>query len=318
MKTILATGLLGFIGSNFIRQVVDQYPEYRWIGVDNASFDWSLKNQFEHPNYKFYLADIADEHIMDRVFSIEKPDIILNLAAESFVCSSIENANPFIRSNVMGTQTLINASVKYGIERFVQISTDEIYGTLLSKQDLPWTENFPPKPRNPYSASKLAAENILYAANQTHKLSFNITRCCNVFGPRQPHNRNLIPKTIWNTMHDVPVPIYGDGSHMREYLYVADKISALMTILEHGKINETYNIGSDVEFSNVEIVNKVAKILGKEPNINFTTNRKSHDQRYFLNCNKLKSLGWKPTLTFDQGLEKTIDWFHENRNNLNA
>src|ERR1700722_6362665 len=182
MKTILITGTLGFIGSNFIRKIIDEYPEYRWIGVDKAQYDLCLKNQFEHPNYKLYLADISNEHIIDRVFGIEKPDIVLNFAAMSFVCSSIENANPFIKSNVMGIQTLINASVKYGIERFVQISTDEIYGTLLSKKDISWTENSPPKPRNPYSASKFAAENILYAANQTHKLPFNITRCCNVFG----------------------------------------------------------------------------------------------------------------------------------------
>lgn len=312
--SIIITGTLGFIGSNFIQKVVEQYPEYRWIGIDKAVYDYCLHNTFEHPNYKFYLADIANEHIIDRIFKIEKPHIVINMAAESFVCSSIENPNPFIYSNVSGTQTLINASVKYGIERFIRIGTDEIYGSHLSKNDVAWTEISVPKPRNPYSASKLAAESILYAANQTHKLAFNITRCCNVFGPKQPYNRNLIPKTIVNTIHGVPVPIYGDGSHIREYLFVDDKVDAIMTVLKKGTPNEIYNIGSGNEFSNLEIVDKVANALDKRSNIEFCADRKGHDFRYSVDCSKIKALGWKPKLNFDNGLSKCIHWYMKNTN----
>ncbi len=313
MKKILITGSLGFIGSNFIRQVIDQYPEYQWVGIDKAIYDYCLLNTFEHPNYKFYLADIANEHIIDRIFSIEKPNIIINFAAESFVCSSIENANPFIYSNIMGTQTLINASVKYEVEKFFQISTDEVYGSHTSKNDPPWTELSLTRPRNPYSSSKMGAENILYAANQTHGLQFNITRCCNVYGPRQPTNRNLIPKAIKQTINNQMMPIYGDGSHMREYIYVDDKINAIMTILHKGKINQIYNIGSDIEFSNTEIVSLIAEKLNKEPKINYTTNRKAHDFRYFLNCDKLKELGWKTENNFDINIQKTIQWYEKNK-----
>lgn len=313
-KTILTTGTLGFIGSNFIRTVIDQHPDYKWVGVDKAVYDYCLFNNFEHPNYKFYLADIANEHIMHRIFEIEKPSVVINIAAESFVCSSIENPNPFIYSNIMGTQTLINASLKYGIDKFLQFSTDEIYGSHTSKDDVPWTELECPKPRNPYSSSKLGAENILYAAHQTHKLPFNITRCCNVFGPRQPSNRNLIPKIIRTTLNNQPMPIYGDGSHIREYLFVEDKISAIMTILEHGKDNEIYNIGSENEFSNVEMVNLISELMNKKPNINYTINRKGHDWRYAINCDKLKSLGWLPQYNFNEAIKKTIAWYKENEN----
>jgi dTDP-glucose 4,6-dehydratase len=306
---VILTGTLGFIGANFIRYVVEQYPEYRWIGIDKAVYDYCLLNQFGHPNFKFYLADITNEHIIDRIFSIEKPNFVINMAAESFVCSSIENANPFIYSNVMGTQTLINASVKYNVEKFLQVSTDECYGTHISKNDIPWIETDIPKPRNPYSASKLAAENILYAANQTHKLIFNISRCCNVMGPRQPYTRNLIPKVIFNTLNNLPIPIYGDGSHMREYIYVEDKITAIMIILKLGKPNEVYNIGSGNEYSNIEIVNKISNMLDKKPIIDFTTDRKSHDYRYSVNFNKLLKLGWEPNYTFEEGLQKTIEFY---------
>lgn len=313
-KTILITGTLGFIGSNFIRYVTKHHPEYRWVGVDKAVYDYCLSNTFNHPDYKFYLADIANEHIVDRIFKIEKPSIVINMAAESFVCSSIENPNPFIYSNVMGTQTLINASVKYGIDRFIQISTDEVYGSHESKRDISWTELSAVKPKNPYSASKFAAESILFAANQTHKLNFNITRCCNVFGPRQPSDRNLVPKSIKTTITNMPMPIYGDGSHIREYLFVEDKITAIMAVLKNGVVNETYNIGSGIEFSNIEMVNKIASMIeNKIPNINFTTDRKGHDFRYSVNCDKIKFLGWLPRHSFEQGMSKCIDWYIENK-----
>lgn len=309
---ILITGTLGFIGSNFIRKVVNEYPEFTWIGVDKAVYDYCLQNQFNHSNYKFYLADIANEHFMDRVFQIEKPNIVINMAAESFVCSSIENPNPFIYSNVMGTQTLINMSIKYGIEKFLQISTDEVYGSHSSKEDASWTENSLSKPRNPYAASKFASENILFAASQTHKLIFNITRCCNVFGPRQPTNRNLVPKTIHKGLINEKMPIYGDGSHIREYIYVEDKINAIMKVLKFGESNQIYNIGSGNEFSNLQIVKKISNMLDKKIDIDFTTDRKGHDFRYSVDCSKINKLGWEPQFTFEDGLKKCVQWYVDN------
>ncbi len=310
---ILVTGTLGFIGSNFIRSVTKTYPQYSWIGVDSAVYDYCLFNMFEYPNYKFYLADIANEHIIDRIFRIERPDLVINFASESFVCSSIEKPNPFIYSNVLGAQTLINSAVKYEVKRFLQISTDEVFGSHNSISDLSWTEESPPSPNNPYSASKLSAENMLIAAHKTHKLNYNITRCCNVYGPRQPSNRNLIPKIIRNTLNNIPMPIYGNGTHMREYLHVEDKIAALITVLEKGNLNQIYNIGSGIEVSNTDMVNKIAKLLNKEPNINYTTDRKSHDWRYSINCNKLKTLGWAPK-SFEEGIKNTIEWYKTNKN----
>lgn len=311
-KKVLVTGVLGFIGSNFIKELVKN-PNYTLVGADNALYDYCLANTFKQDNYTFYLADIANEHIIDRIFKLEKPDIVFNLAAQSFVCNSIENPNPFIYSNVMGTQTLINASVKYNVSKFIQVSTDEVLGSHKTRHDIPWTEESPPKPRNPYSASKLAAESILYAANQTHKLPFNITRCCNVFGPRQPTDRNLIPKAIKNALKEIPMPIYGDGSHIREYIHVEDKISALLTVLEQGQDNEIYNIGSDNELTNTEVVKSIAKFFGKDPKIDYTTDRKGHDFRYSLNSSKLRKLGWKPKHTFDSGLKSTINWYLNNK-----
>jgi dTDP-glucose 4,6-dehydratase len=313
MKKILVTGTLGFIGANFVRYVNSHYDNYSLIGLDKAVYDYCLLNTCSNSNYKFYLADIANEHIIDRVFAIEKPDFVINFAAESFVCSSIENPNPFIYSNVMGTQTLINASVKWGIEKFVQINTDEVYGHHTSKEGIPWTELTPPSPRNPYAASKFAAESILHAAYQTHKLNYNISRCCNVFGPRQPTNRNLIPKSIKNIFNHESMPIYGDGSNLREYIYVDDKIKAIMTILEKGQNNEIYNIGTGEEFSNKEIVYKIGEILNIAPKIDFVDKRKGDDWRYAVDCSKLMKLGWKPQYNFNNKLEETIKWYIDNK-----
>lgn len=310
--TILITGTLGFIGSNFIQQVLQQYPEYRWVGIDKAVYDYCLYNTYNHSNYTFYLADITDKHIIDCIFHIEKPSIVINMCAESFVCSSIESVQPFLTSNVIGTQTIIDASVKYNIDRFIQISTDEVYGTHTSINDMPWTENSPIQPRNPYSASKAAAETMLHAAHLTHKLPFNITRCCNVYGSKQPYTRNLLPKVIYNILTNQPIPIYGNGSNLREYLYVSDKVGAIMTILKSGKLNEIYNIGSGVECSNLEIVERVASVLDKTPKIEFGEDRKSHDWRYALDFSKIMKLGWKPQTHFEDGLLKTINWYKNN------
>lgn len=311
-QTILLTGVCGFIGSNFIRQVVAKYPEYRWIGIDNMSFDYCLYNQFNYSNYKFYLADFTNEHIIDRIFKIEKPNIIIHLGAMSFVNHSFEDPSLFIKSNVLGTQVLLNACIKYGIDRFVYCNTDEVFGSHSSINDSPWKEDAPKQPKNPYSASKAAGEHIVMGAYETHKIPYNITYCSNVFGMRQPYNRNLVPKIIYSNLNNQPMPIYGNGSHRREYIFVDDKINAIMTIIRKGKINEAYCIGSGDEFSNIEMINKIDNMLGKKTEINFTTDRKSHDFRYAIDCSKLQKLGWQKTKSFDERLIEYIEWFKKN------
>lgn len=310
---LLITGTAGFIFSNFIRKVlIEEYSDsYTFVGIDKLVNSFSYHNSIIATNYKFYLGDIADEHFIDSLFKIEKPDIVINGCAESFVDASIIDAKPFIKSNVYGTQVLVDASVKYGVKRFIQISTDEVYGHLNLK-DKSWTENSVPKPRNPYSVSKYASELCVYAANQTHGLEYNITRCSNVFGPRQP-NRNLVPKTIDCINKNQPIPIHGDGRNIREWLYVENKCDAIMHILKHAPKNEIYNIGSGYELTNKEMVNKICDFFGKGHNlISFVTDRKGHDFRYSTNCEKLKSIGWKPKFSFDSGFEKTLKWYKSN------
>lgn len=311
-KKILITGVCGFIFSNFIKKVLEEESDnYSFVGIDKLADSFSFHNLTEHSNYKFYLGDISDEHFIDSVFKIERPDIIINGAASSFVDASIINAKPFIQSNVYGTQVLTDASVKYGVEKFFQISTDEVYGHLQIGEPS-WTEKSIQFPRNPYSVSKYSSELVVYAANQTHGLQYQITRCCNVFGGRQP-NRNLIPKTIACIDKNLPIPIHGTGKNIREWLYVDNKIDAIMFILKNAPTNQIYNIGSGHELTNIEIVNKICDHLGKGHEfISFVPDRKGHDFRYSIDCDKLKSLGWKPNYTFEQGFEKTMEWYRDN------
>lgn len=234
-------------------------------------------------------------------------------AAESFVDDSIKSAKPFIHSNVVGTQVMVDLALKFNVERFIYISTDEVYGQLLSNEE-PWTESSIVKPRNPYSASKAAGELIVRSASETHGLKYNITRCSNNYGSRQPP-RNLIPKVVTCLLSDTAIPIHGNGQQHREWLYVLDHCSAVMKILENGKVNETYNIGSGFDLSNLEVVESIAKIMNKTPKINFITDRKGHDQKYGVNCNKIKEIGWKPRyINFAEIMESTIKWYSDNLN----
>jgi dTDP-glucose 4,6-dehydratase len=310
MKTILVTGVLGFIFSNFIKFAINKYPQYRFVGIDKAVKSYNLNSRFDHKNYKFYLGDIADQHLMDNIFRIEKPDIIINGAAESFVDDSIKDITPFLHSNILGTQCLINSSLQFGVEKFIQISTDEVYGQL-QLTDNTWTETFSPRPRNPYSASKYSAEIIVHAASETHGLKYNITRSSNNYGAMQPP-RNLIPKIITLLLHDEEIPIHGNGKQIREWLYVKDNCSAIMKILEKGADNEIYNIGSNIEIKNIDVVYKIGNIMNIEPKIKFITDRKGHDQRYGINCSKIKELGWFPQYNFDQGIKESIEWYQDN------
>ena len=311
MKTVLITGVCGFIGSNMIRHVVDKYPQYRFVGLDKLDEIINVKNIFTNKNYNFYSGDICDKTFMETVFKYEKPDYVIHMAAKSFVDSSIEDASCFIQSNVLGTQTIIDLCVKYKIEKLLYTSTDEVYGSL-SQKDSSWTELSVPKPRNPYSASKYCGENLIYAANQTHKLNYLITRSCNNYGELQA-SRNLIPKLILNTINDKITPLHDHGKPFREWIYVLDKVKAIMTILSKSKMNEIYNIGSDVEIQNIQMSSKIGKILGKEPHIAFTIDRPGQDMRYSVDCSKLKKLGWNTSYKFDDAIKSTVEWYSKNQ-----
>ena len=307
MKKILVTGTCGFIFSNFIRRMTYKYPQYNFIGVDKIVEECNSKNIDN--KYKLYIGDIADGHFMDKVFDIEKPDIVVNGAAESFVDNSIRKALPFMHSNILGTQIVIDMCLKYNVEKLIQISTDEILGQLVLPTDLPWTENSTINPRNPYSASKASAELLVKAANQTHGLNYIITRCCNNFGPRQ-HHRNLIPKIITSIINNEQIPIHGNGIQRREWLYVNDHCDAIMLLLEKGNLNEIYNIGSSFECSNLEMVYTICDMMkkGKEL-ISFVKDRPGHDFRYSLDFYKIKQLGWEPKVPFMEGLDICINWY---------
>jgi dTDP-glucose 4,6-dehydratase len=308
MKKVLVTGSLGFIFSNFIRRVLDEYPEYKFVGLDKAVHEYNLDNQFSHSNYNFYYADIGDIHLLDRIFKIEKPNIVIGSAAESHVDTSLINIFPFLTSNIIGTQNVINMCLKYNIEKYIHISTDECYGQQLNKDAVPWTEDKLLNPRNPYSASKACAEHIVMAAHNAHNLQFQITRACNVFGPRQK-KENLVPHIIHSLINNQPIHIHGDGQNFRQYIYVEDKTFAIMKILQNGKINEVYNIGDDNYFTNLEMVYCLAKLLNKEPKINFIADRKAHDFGYSVSTEKLKAIGWTPKYKFDYAMKKTADWY---------
>lgn len=311
MKKILVTGSCGFIFSNFIQKVLKEEPDYTFVGIDKLVNPYNFHNLVSHPNYRFYPGDIADDHFIDCIFRLEKPDIVINGAAESFVCASIVNAKPFIDTNVYGTQVLTEAAIKYGVDRFVQISTDEVYGHL-RMNDAAWTEETSPLPRNPYSVSKYASELVVYAANQAHGLQYNITRSCNVFGPRQPF-RNLVPVVIGSIFDKMPVPIHGTGLNRREWLYVENKCDAIMHVVKHAPANETYNIGPGLELSNLEMVEAIGKRMKRLYHVQHVEDRKGHDFRYSIDCTKIKDLGWTPKFDFETGLEKTLAWYENNQ-----
>lgn len=304
MKTILVTGVCGFIFSNFIRQVTKQYPNINWIGVDKLVKDENINHMFSADNYTFHLADIADKHTMNRIFQLHKPDAVINGAAESFVDSSITDIFPFLQTNIIGTQVIINCCLEYN-STLLHISTDEVYGQKLSQDEPGWIETDPLLARNPYATSKASAELIVRAAHETHGLQFKMTRSCNVYGPRQKA-ANLIPHIIHSINENNQINIHGNGMNFRQYIHVNDKISAIMTILEHGQMNQVYNIGDNNYFRNIEIVNYIGNMLNIKPNVKYITDRKAHDFGYSVNCSKLRYLGWQPKVKINVGLWDTI------------
>jgi dTDP-glucose 4,6-dehydratase len=303
---VLVTGTLGFIFSNFIRRVVE-LPGYRWVGVDKAVRPHALLNTFEHPDYKFYLADIADAHAMASIFQIEKPDVVIGGAAESFVDDSITDVMPFLHSNVVGTQTLVNACLRHGA-RYLHISTDEVYGQQLTKDAIGWVENVPMAPRNPYAASKACAELVVLAAHETHGLQYQITRSCNVFGPRQK-KENLVPHIITSLRAGHPVHVHGTGLNFRQYVYVDDAVDAIMCVLERGESGRVYNVGDDHLLTNLQMVSRVAEMLGVSASIEYIADRKGHDFGYKVSSNRLRELGWEPRASFNDGMARTLEFY---------
>lgn len=312
MKKVLITGTCGFIFSNFIRRAIYEKQPYTFVSVDRVS--GNANALYFHKNHTFHLADLRDQHIIDKIFQFERPDIVIHGAAESFVDYSLSDPNSFVTSNVLGTQVVINACIKHGVERMIYISTDEVYGQLTSETDKAWTEESPLDPRNPYSASKAAGELMVKAAHQSHGLIYNITRSSNNYGPRQTPEK-LIPKAIKHILQDKKIPVYGEGLQIRDWTHVFDNCAAILTVLNSGKPNETYNISANQELPNIEVIQKICNAMGKGHElISFIEDpRKGHDFRYSVDSSKIKELGWKPTYRFREGITDTVEWYKINQ-----
>jgi len=315
---VLITGGAGFIGSNFIFHMRDAHPDYDLVCVDNLTYAGNLQtlaSVMDDPHFTFIKADIADRETIYDIFEGEKPDVVVNFAAESHVDRSIENPSIFLQTNVMGTQVLLDACRKYGIQRYHQVSTDEVYGDLpLDRPDLFFTEKTPLHTSSPYSASKASADLLCNAYQRTYGLPITISRCSNNYGPYQ-FPEKLIPLMIANADADKPLPVYGEGINVRDWLYVEDHCRAIDLILENGKVGEVYNIGGHNEMRNIDIVKLILKTLGKpESLITFVTDRKGHDMRYAIDPTFIHNeLGWLPETRFADGIQKTIRWYLENR-----
>lgn len=313
---IIVTGGAGFIGGNFVHYMVNKYPEDKIVVLDKLTYAGNLDTlQPVMDKIKFVKDDIADRNAVYELFETEKPDVVVNFAAESHVDRSIENPEIFLVTNILGTQVLMDACRKYGIKRFHQVSTDEVYGDLpLDRPDLFFTEQTPIHTSSPYSSSKAAADLLAQAYNRTYKLPITISRCSNNYGPYH-FPEKLIPLIIANALNDKPIPVYGNGLNVRDWLYVEDHCKAIDLIIRKGKEGEVYNIGGHNEKANIDIVKAILKLLGKpESLITYVTDRKGHDMRYAIDPTKIhSSLGWLPETKFDDGIVKTVNWYLENR-----
>jgi len=313
IRTMLVTGGCGFIGSNFIRYMVANY-DFKVINVDKLTYAGNLENVAdisENSNYEFVKGDIADTSLIESLAS-RGIDVIVNFAAESHVDRSIEDSRIFIETNVLGTQVLLEAARKYGVSRFVQISTDEVYGSLGPQGS--FTETSPLTPNSPYSASKAAADLLARAYHKTYGMDTVITRCSNNYGPYQ-FPEKLIPLMISNALEEKPLPVYGDGMNVRDWIYVEDHCRAIDVIIQRARSGEVYNIGASNELPNIGIVKMILKRLKKpESLITFVEDRPGHDRRYAIDSTKLRNeLGWDVTYVFEDGIDRTIRWYVENR-----
>lgn len=316
MQNILVTGGAGFIGSNFVRYMLNNY-DYKIFNFDKLTYAGNLENLTDienHPNYKFIKGDICDKDFVEKTLKENKIDTIVNFAAESHVDRSILGARDFVVTNVLGTQVLLDAAKNLGIEKYLQVSTDEVYGSLPEdKKEIKFTEETPLTTNSPYSASKASADLLCNAYVHTHKLPILVTRCSNNYGPYQ-FPEKLIPLMIAKATDGEKLPVYGDGKNVRDWLYVDDHCSGIATVLEKGKIGEVYNIGGNNEWYNIDIVKLILNKLGKsESQIQYVKDRPGHDRRYAIDSSKImKELGWAPKYQFPEGIDKTIQWYLNN------
>lgn len=315
---IIVTGGAGFIGSNFIFYMLEKHPDYKIICLDKLTYAGNLSTLepvMNEENFEFYKMDICDRNEIYKLFEEENPDIIVNFAAESHVDRSIENPEIFLDTNIIGTAVLMDACNKYGIERFHQVSTDEVYGDLpLDRPDLLFTEETPIKTSSPYSSSKASADLLVQAYHRTYGLPISISRCSNNYGPYQ-FPEKLIPLMIANALAEKPLPVYGEGLNVRDWLYVDDHCSAIDKIIHDGKVGEVYNVGGHNEMKNIDIVKLICKELGKDESlITYVKDRKGHDMRYAIDPSKIhKDLDWLPETKFEDGIKKTIKWYLDNK-----
>ncbi len=315
---ILVTGGAGFIGSNFIYYTLKNHPDYDVVCVDCLTYAGNmstLKNALKSPHFKFYKTNICDREEIDKIFKEEKPDIVVNFAAESHVDRSIENPEIFLRTNIIGTEVLMDASKKYNVKRYHQVSTDEVYGDLpLDRKDLFFTEETPIHTSSPYSSSKAGADLLVLAYYRTYGLPVSISRCSNNYGPYH-FPEKLIPLMIVNALHNKPLPVYGEGKNVRDWLYVEDHCAAIDLIIHKGRVGEVYNVGGHNEMANIDIVKLICKELNKDESlITYVADRKGHDMRYAIDPSKIhKELGWLPKTKFKDGLKKTIQWYLDNK-----
>lgn len=315
---ILVTGGAGFIGANFVFYMMDKHPEYDIVCLDSLTYCGNIKTLepvMSNPHFKFVKGDVTDRKLVFKLFEEEEFDIVVNFAAESHVDRSIEDPGVFLRTNILGTQTLMDASNEYGVTRYHQVGTDEVYGDLpLDRPDLFFTEDMPLTASSPYSASKASADLLVMAYHRTYGLPVTISRCSNNYGPYQ-FPEKLIPLMIKNALADEKLPVYGTGENIRDWLYVEDHCKAIDMIIHEGKVGEVYNIGGHNEKSNLEVVKTILKQVGKsEELITFVGDRKGHDLRYAIDPTKIHNdLGWLPETRFDDGIRQTIDWYLDNR-----
>ena len=316
--TVFVTGGAGFIGSNFVFHMLKSHPDYRIVCIDKLTYAGNLatlKPIMDNPNFRFSKTDICDREAVFALFEEEKPDIVVNFAAESHVDRSIEDPGIFLQTNIIGTATLMDACRKFGVTRYHQVSTDEVYGDLpLDRPDLFFTETTPIHTSSPYSSSKAGADLLVLAYNRTYGLPVTISRCSNNYGPYH-FPEKLIPLMIVNALHDKPLPVYGNGLNVRDWLYVEDHCKAIDLIIHNGRVGEVYNIGGHNEMKNIDIVKLICKALDKpESLITYVTDRKGHDMRYAIDPTKIHNeLGWLPETKFSDGIQKTISWYLENR-----
>ena len=315
---ILVTGGAGFIGANFVFYMLDKHPEYDIVCLDSLTYCGNIKTLepvMDNSHFRFVKGDVTDRKLVFKLFEEEKFDVVVNFAAESHVDRSIEDPGVFLRTNILGTQTLMDASNEYGVTRYHQVGTDEVYGDLpLDRPDLFFTEDMPLTASSPYSASKASADLLAMAYHRTYGLPVTISRCSNNYGPYQ-FPEKLIPLMIKNALADEKLPVYGTGENVRDWLYVEDHCKAIDMIIHEGKVGEVYNIGGHNEKSNLEVVRTILKQVGKsEDLITFVGDRKGHDLRYAIDPTKIHDeLGWLPETRFDDGIRQTIDWYLDNR-----